>query len=56
MHSYSADLGKCWYGTYEFVVLVAEFLAHELGHPVVAGVAVFGLETGDNEGHGGVGR
>jgi len=37
--------------TYDFIVLVAELLAHELAHPVVLRVAVLGLQTGDYERH-----
>ena len=38
-------------GTYGLVVRVAQLLAHELAHPVVAGVSVLGLQTGDYERH-----
>jgi hypothetical protein len=38
-----------WKGTYGLVMIVAQRLAHELRCPVV--LAVFGLDTGDYEGH-----
>jgi hypothetical protein len=37
--------------THHLVMLVSKLLAHELAHPIVTRVSVFGLQTGDYERH-----
>lgn len=43
--------GKGEWKTNHFIMLLANLLAHELGHPLLLGVSVLGLDTGDYERH-----